>query len=62
MNKPSPLIYIAVVAYILAPAIIGWVMNPEGAWYRPFGLWLLVVIAAYLLQKYRYRNDKEPEK
>ena len=59
MNKPSPLIYVAVVAYILGPSVASWVMNPEGQWYRPFALWLLVVVAAYAVQKYRYRDAKE---
>ena len=56
MNKPSPLVYMALVAYIFAPTLIGWVMNPHGEWYRPFGLWLLVVVVAFCVQKYKARR------
>ncbi|WP_053981420.1 hypothetical protein [Marinagarivorans algicola] len=59
MNKPSPLVYLALVAYIFAPALIGWVMDPKGHWYRPFGIWLLVVVVAYLVQKYRAKRAAE---
>lgn len=59
MNKPSPLVYLALVAYIFAPSLIGWVMNPNGEWYRPFGIWLLVVVVAYLIQKYKAKRNAE---
>ena len=59
MNKPGPLVFFALVAYILAPSLTGWVMNPQGAWYRPFGIWLLVVIVAFLVQSYKNRQNPE---
>ena len=59
MNNPSPLVYLALVAYIFAPSLIGWVMDPQGAWYRPFGVWLLVVAIAYLVQKYKSKRTAE---
>ncbi len=60
MNKPTPFIYLALIGYILAPSLTGWVMDPQGEWYRPFGIWLLVVIVAFFVQKYKAskRNDE----
>lgn len=56
MNKPSPLVYLALVAYICAPTLIGWVMDPHGEWYRPFGIWLLIVVVAFLVQRYKKKR------
>ena len=58
MNNPSPLVYLALVAYILAPTLTGWVMDPAGEWYRPFGIWLLVVVIAFFVQKYKAKRSK----
>ncbi|CAM3465010.1 hypothetical protein [Parendozoicomonas haliclonae] len=36
--------------YLFSPAILEWwIESPEG-WYRPWLLWLLLIIAGYLLQ------------
>ena len=42
---------------IFFPAIEGWVSSSETAWYRPYLLWLLVVMAAYWNQRTRYPDD-----
>jgi hypothetical protein len=62
MNKPSPLVYLALVGYICAPSLTGWVMNPNGQWYRPFGIWLLVVVVAFLVQRYKIKRRQGPER
>lgn len=45
------------VAMIFFPAIEDWMVNSEVAWYRPYQLWLLVVIAAYWNQRTRYPDE-----
>ena len=58
MHKPSPLVYLALVAYICAPSLTDWVMDPHGEWYRPFGIWLLVVVVAFFVQRYKAQRAK----
>ncbi|MCB1677963.1 MAG: hypothetical protein KDI16_04695 [Halioglobus sp.] len=45
------------VALIFLPAIEGWMANSETNWYRPYLLWLLIVIAAYWNQRSRYPDE-----
>ncbi|MBX2807320.1 MAG: hypothetical protein KTR20_01705 [Cellvibrionaceae bacterium] len=40
------------IAYTFAPTLFSWVASPEGSWLKPFMVWTLVIIGAYLLQKY----------
>ena len=44
-------------ALIFVPAIESWVLNSEGAWYRPYQLWLFIVVAAYWNQRTRQPDD-----
>ena len=43
------LLLVVGVVMIFFPALEDWVFNVETAWYRPFQLWLLVVVASYCL-------------
>lgn len=36
--------------YLFSPAIMDWWIEPQGAWYRPYMLWLTLIIAGMLLQ------------
>lgn len=36
--------------YLFSPAIMDWWIQPDDAWYRPYVLWLILVIAGILLQ------------
>lgn len=45
------------VALIFYPAIESWVISSDTTWYRPYQLWLLVVIAAYWNQRSRYTDE-----
>jgi len=40
-------------AYLLAPLIINWWQQLDGPWFRPFLVWLGVVIAAIIIEKRR---------
>lgn len=57
MNRQRPLILIALLAYIFLPTIFDWVTTAERAWYRPFIVWLVVVVVAFLLQSRHADND-----
>jgi hypothetical protein len=45
------------VALIFFPAVESWMINSETAWYRPYQLWLLVVVATYWNQRTRYPDE-----
>lgn len=45
------------VVLIFFPAIEEWLFSPQTAWYRPYQLWLLVIIAAYWNQRSRYTDE-----
>ena len=43
---------------VFSPAIEEWAFHASaGSWYRPFQLWLLVVIAAWWNQRSRYPDE-----
>jgi len=51
MNRQSPLILLLLVAYIFLPTLLHWLTNASSGWYKPFIVWLAVILGAYLLQK-----------
>lgn len=57
MRKQGPILLLILVIYIFAPTLIRWVMHPGVAWYRPYLVWLLVVLIAFLLHETRPRSD-----
>lgn len=41
--------------YLFSPVIIDWWIEPAGAWYRPFLIWLaLIVVSVWLEQQKGY--------
>ena len=36
--------------YLFSPAIMDWWIEPQGAWYRPYMLWMILIIAGIVLQ------------
>lgn len=57
MNTQRPLLLIVLLAYIFMPTFYGWVTDAAGAWYKPFVIWALVVVIAYVIQARRPQND-----
>lgn len=57
MNRQRPLILILLAIYIFFPAVFEWATNPMGAWYKPFIVWLLVIVAAYFIVNRKPRHD-----
>jgi uncharacterized membrane protein len=52
MNNQRFLAFILLLAYIFTPTLFNWVASPTGNWYKPFIVWVIIIIGAYLLQKY----------
>lgn len=47
----SRLVLILVVGiYLFSPAIMDWWIDPNGAWYRPYMLWLILIVVTFILQ------------
>lgn len=36
--------------YLFSPAIMDWWIASDGAWYRPYGLWLILIVVTFILQ------------
>jgi len=54
MYVSRPLLLVLGVILMFIPAIASWEMSAESPWYRPFQLWLAVVVAVYWNQRSRY--------
>jgi len=48
--RTRPLILLLLVLYILSPSLFSWMVSPHAAWYRPYIIWVLVIVIAFLLQ------------
>lgn len=57
MNRQSPLILLLLVAYIFLPALLRWLTDASSGWYKPFIVWLGVILGAYLLQRHSAKHD-----
>ena len=53
MSNQRFLLFTLLIAYIFMPTLFNWVIAPEGTWYKPFIVWVLIIIGAYLLQKHK---------
>ncbi len=57
MNNRRLLILLLLIIYIFSPTIYAWVINPAGAWYRPFIIWAGLIVAAYVFQERGKSNE-----
>ncbi|MBM87748.1 MAG: hypothetical protein CMQ41_05165 [Gammaproteobacteria bacterium] len=46
MYIPRSILVLLVIAYLLFLVSIDWINQPEGTWYRPFLIGLLIVLVA----------------
>ena len=44
-------------AFVFYPSITEWVTSGETTWYRPYQIWLVVVVAAFWNQRARFSDD-----
>jgi hypothetical protein len=51
------LLLILGIAFTFFPAIEDWISSGGTAWYRPYQLWLIVIIAAYWNKRSRQTDD-----
>lgn len=52
MNNQRVIFFGLLLAYLFTPAIFNWIISPTGTWYKPFIVWVFIIIGAFLLQKY----------
>jgi len=57
MNRQTPFILILLISYICFPALFGWVTAPEGLWFKPYIVWIIVIIAAYIFSTKSPKHD-----
>jgi hypothetical protein len=55
INRALLLIVCLVVVFL--PSLADWVTGSSTAWYRPYQLWVLVVIAVWWNQRSRYPDE-----
>ncbi|UZJ46165.1 hypothetical protein OOT55_08990 [Marinimicrobium sp. C6131] len=55
MNNQRLVILLLLIAYIFSPTLFTWIINPEGAWFRPYIIWALVIVIAYAVQSRKKR-------
>ncbi len=56
MNNQRLVILLLLIAYIFSPTLFSWIINPDGAWFRPYIAWVAVIVIAYLVQARKKRN------
>lgn len=57
MTNRTLLILLLLVGYVFSPTVFTWMINPTGAWYRPFILWLVLILLALIIQLRRKFDD-----
>ena len=43
--------------YLFSPAIMDWWIQPGSAWYRPYLLWLILIVVTFLLLSNRDADE-----
>lgn len=56
MNNQRLVILLLLIAYIFSPTLFSWIINPEGAWFRPYIAWVAVIVIAYIVQARKKRS------
>ena len=56
MTHQKPLLLLALVMYIFSPTLYSWISNPQGVWYKPFIIWVIVIVVAFVWQKSKHRE------
>lgn len=57
MQNNRSIVLVVLIAYIFSPTILSWIINTDGAWYRPYIVWLVMIVVAYIYQKRTPRDD-----
>lgn len=51
------LLLVVGVVLIFFPSVESWMVSSESTWYRPYLIWLMVIVAAYWNQRTRYPDE-----
>lgn len=52
------LVFLLVLAlYIFSPVVVDWWAEPGSAWYRPYAIWLAIIVLAFWLESRRGPNE-----
>ncbi len=51
------LLLVAGIVLIFFPAIESWMIGSPTAWYRPYQVWLFIVVAVYWNQRRKYPDE-----
>jgi hypothetical protein len=43
--------------YLFSPAIMDWWIDATGAWYRPYLLWLILIVVTFILQSQKDADE-----
>ncbi len=57
MHINRALLLVIGIVLMFFPAIEEWLTGPGATWYRPYQLWLLVIVAAYWNQRTRLPDE-----
>lgn len=49
MSNQRFLVILLLGTYFFSPSIFTWMIDPDGRWYRPYILWGLVILTAFIL-------------
>ena len=52
MSNHRLLLLILLVAYIFTPTLFNWIISSNGAWYRPFIIWIIIIAIAFSMHKF----------
>jgi hypothetical protein len=51
------LLLVAGLVIVFYPAVDGWLFGSGATWYRPYQVWLLVIVAAWWNQRSRFPDE-----
>ena len=57
MNNQRFILLLLLLAYVFSPTLFNWVVNPDGSWYRPYIIWSIVIVVAFLIQGRKDTHD-----
>ncbi len=50
MNKKAPLLLLTLITFVFLPSLLQWMLDTSGSWYRPFIVWLVIIIVTFIIQ------------
>ena len=59
MYLTRPIMLMIMAAYVFSPSLFGWMIDPAGAWYRPYLIWVGIVVVAFFLQPHAVDSEED---